>query len=261
MPLKIEICNHDSVVDPDGSCSLKELAKYYSLLVANVRSSYPDAEITIPQTRGDAWGQVTCTNPVDQRLTQDSIGLIAEGTYREWLRARAWMQPSREDILLSYKGGADFRGVDFCGVDLSNTSIPDINLNGAILRGATFHKTQLAGAQLRNATLYRADLRDADLTGANLAGANLANAKLQGAIMLNANFAESTGIRWAVCGWFSHGEIGRILLGVIVNGEARYFCGCFSGTEAELREYISKDPTLAPSRIAALEFVAAKLKE
>jgi hypothetical protein len=79
--------------------------------------------------------------------------------------------------------------------------------------------------------------------------------------MLNANLAESTGIRWAVCGWFSHGEIGRILLGVVINGEARYFCGCFSGTEAELREYILKgEAAYAPSRMAALEFVSATLK-
>jgi uncharacterized protein YjbI with pentapeptide repeats len=66
----------------------------------------------------------------------------------------------------------------------------------------------------------------ASLARANLARANLARANLEG-------------LKWVSVGWHGHGECGRTLTGLLVGGEAKYQCGCFYGTEAELRAYIA----------------------
>jgi hypothetical protein len=184
---------------------------------------------------------------------------------------------TKAELLAAYAAGQrNFSGVDLEGADLDDANLSGANLedaylpgaqlvganlSGANLSGANLECTNLLGANLSGANLKIANLLDANLSNANLKGANLAFVNLLGANLSGASLHNALGITWAYCGWTHHGECDRPLLGVIVNGEARYFCGCFSGTEAELREYISKDPTLAPSRIAALEFVAAKLKE
>ena len=82
----------------------------------------------------------------------------------------------------------------------------------------------------------RADLRHADLRSIN-------------------------GIRWAVCGWSEHGECGRQLLGVIVHEEIVLYCGCFMGSERELREYINNgDVEYKKSRRKAMNFVLGCLR-
>ncbi len=98
----------------------------------------------------------------------------------------------------------------------------------------------------------RADLSDADLSGANLSDADLSGADLRGAV----------GILRSECAWTDHGECGRTLLCVLVDSTPRYFCGCFAGTELELRAYISNGAEeLKASRTIALDFCAARMAE
>ena len=127
----------------------------------------------------------------------------------------------------------------------------------ADLRGANLYGADLSGANLRDANLYGADLsganhRDANLRGADLYGADLRGADLYGAV----------GILRSECAWTDHGECGRTLLCVLVGSTPRYFCGCFAGTELELRAYISNGAEeLKASRTIALDFCAARMAE
>lgn len=80
----------------------------------------------------------------------------------------------------------------------------------------------------------------ADLSGANLSGA--------------------VGVRHASAGGSGHGEAWRTLLCVVIDGEPRFFCGCFAGSTGALREYISKGAEeYRASRTLAMEFCLALL--
>ena len=124
--------------------------------------------------------------------------------------------------------------------------------NGADLSGANLSGADLSGADLSGASLSDANLSGANLSGANLSDANLYDADLYGAV----------GILRSECAWTDHGECGRTLLCVLVDSTPRYFCGCFAGTEMELRAYISNGAEeLKASRTIALDFCAARMAE
>ena len=121
----------------------------------------------------------------------------------------------------------------------------------AYLRGADLSGADLRGADLRGAYLSSANLRGADLSGAYLRGADLSGANLR-----DADLREARGVRLAACHWTAHGERGRLLNAVEIEGEVTFFCGCFQGNERSLREYISMhNPEHASSRTKALEFL------
>lgn len=130
------------------------------------------------------------------------------------------------------------------------------------------HRKWLAGeeggrrADLRGANLRNADLSDADLSYANLRYANLRNAALSNANLSNADLRGAEGILEAACEWTDHGECGRQLMCVLIDDSPRYYCGCFSGTEQELREYIAKgEEKLKASRTLAADFVSTRMTE
>ena len=94
------------------------------------------------------------------------------------------------------------------------------------------------------------------LAGEGGAQANLSAAQLSGANLSRANMQEVSGISVASCHWSGHGECGRQLLAVALPEGLRFYCGCFSGSAEELREYITTHHALyAPSRTKALEFL------
>lgn len=102
-------------------------------------------------------------------------------------------------------------------------------------------QADLAGADLRKADLTGADLRAADLTGAHL---------------MKSNLSQVIGIRVAACHWSGHGEQGRMVNAVELPSGIQFYCGCFSGNEKELREYITNgDPNLIGSRTRTLDFL------
>ena len=126
----------------------------------------------------------------------------------------------------------------------------------ADLRGADLQWTNLREADLQWANLQWASLRGADLSGANLRGADLSEANLSGA-----NLREAIGVTFAQCSFSAHGERGRQLLGVVIDGTLRLFCGCFSGTLAELDAYIEAgEECYKPSRKLARDFIAAAIE-
>ena len=93
----------------------------------------------------------------------------------------------------------------------------------------------------------------ADLIGANLRGANLRGADLSG----------SRGVhRFASVSFTGHGVCGRQLLGVKLKPRSAVvlYCGCFCGSEADLRLYIAEDlERFRLSRTLALDTVLALL--
>lgn len=83
--------------------------------------------------------------------------------------------------------------------------------------------------------------QEAEKMKANLNGADLSGAK---------------GIKYAQCSFDKHGECGRQLTGVIIDGNIILFCGCFKGTPNELQHYIANGkPELQQSRSIAMEFI------
>ena len=129
------------------------------------------------------------------------------------------------------------------------------DLHETNLSGANLHGANLSGANLSWANLRGADLRGADLRGANLSWANLSWANLRGA-----DLSGATGLRYAQCSFDAHGERGRQLSGVVIAGELRLFCGCFSGTLAELDAYIDKgEERYKATRKLARDFIVAAI--
>ena len=111
------------------------------------------------------------------------------------------------------------------------------------------------------ANLSEAALRRADLSGANLREANLREANLSGANLSGANLSGAKGIIYAQVSFNWHGERGRQLSAVKIGEELFLFCGCFKGSEDDLKKYIrdSKEEYIA-SRTSALNAVMSLIK-
>lgn len=140
--------------------------------------------------------------------------------------------------------GADLRGVKLFGADLRGANLFEADLFGADLRDV----------DLRGASLFGADLREANLIGADLRSTNLIDARLSGASLNRANLSMAKGVVYAQMSFAGHGEMGRQLLAVKIDEQIMFFCGCFQGTEADLREYIEDgNEELKASRTFALE--------
>lgn len=153
---------------------------------------------------------------------------------------------ARVDLAGAYLVGADFRGADLQGSDLARVDLARADLRGADLRGVDLEGAFLAGTDLRGASLRGACLREAYLARADLEGADLRGVDLE----------SICGPAYYSVGWSGHGELGRHLLAVVIGDELKFFCGCFSGTEKELRKYIEEgDKIYKKSRLRALEII------
>jgi hypothetical protein len=163
----------------------------------------------------------------------------------------------------SQRGGAraDLRGAflsraDLSGADLRGAYLRGANLSGAYLRGADLSAAQLSRADLSRAYLSAAQLSGADLSRANLSGANLHAAQLSGADLSGADLSEVRGVMVAACLWSAHGARGRQLTAVLLPDGLRFYCGCFNGSEQELRSYIANEGAqYRESRTKALDFL------
>ena len=151
---------------------------------------------------------------------------------------------------------AILKGADLSGADLSRADLSWANLSRADLSGADLSRADLSGANLSGANLSRADLSGADLSGANLSGANLSRADLSGA-----DLSEADGIEYAQVSFNWHGELGRQLSAIKIDGAVVLFCGCFKGSEEDLMAYIERgDEKYKQSRTVALNTVMSLIK-
>ena len=175
-------------------------------------------------------------------------------------------------LWLAGNGGecADLRGANLSSANLSLANLRGANLRGADLRWANLRWADLRGANLREADLSRANLslanlslanlRGANLSGSDLSEANLRGADLRGADPRGANLSEANGLCYAQCSFDAHGERGRQLSAVVIAGELRLFCGCFSGTLSELDAYIDNgEERYKATRKLAREFIVAAI--
>ena len=111
-------------------------------------------------------------------------------------------------------------------------------------------------ANLSDANLRGANLRGAYLSRADLSGAYLSRADLSGADLSGADLSEVLGVKVAACRWSSHGERGRQLSAVLLPDGLHFYCGCFNGSEQELRSYIANGGAqYVASRTKALDFL------
>ena len=87
------------------------------------------------------------------------------------------------------------------------------------------------------------------------------NAILKGANISWADLSEAKGIVYAQVSFNWHGERGRQLSAVKIGKEVFLFCGCFKGSEDDLKKYIrdSKEEYIA-SRTSALNAVMSLIK-
>ena len=148
---------------------------------------------------------------------------------------------------------ANLTGADLTWVGLRGANLMRANLTGADLTGANLTWVGLTGANLT-----RADLTGANLTRANLMRANLTGADLTGADLTGTDLTGVYPLTYAQVSFSSHGECGRMLTGVQQKGggPTHFYCGCFFGTEQDLRSYIAEGPdNLKSSRTLALETV------
>jgi uncharacterized protein YjbI with pentapeptide repeats len=93
-------------------------------------------------------------------------------------------------------------------------------------------------------------------------GCNLDGASLIGASLIGASLNRALGVIRASCSWTDHGERGRQLLAVRIDGKNVYFCGCFKGSIKKLREYIKNgEEKYRASRTIAADFASARMAE
>ena len=145
---------------------------------------------------------------------------------------------------------------DLKNVDLSNIDLQRVDLRYANLRNANLELTGLEGSDMSGADLTKSNLRNANLRNVNLMLADLEGADLTGVNLAGAHVDRLLGVNYAVCGFAGHGECGRTLLAIEINSEVILFCGCFKGTEQELRYYIEEGTAkFKDSRLLALETV------
>ena len=165
----------------------------------------------------------------------------------------------------------DLRSANLRGVTLSYANISYANLSSANLRYANLIGTDLCGTNLNDTNLSHtnlshANLREANLSNADVSFANLSYANVLDANLVNVNLNATTlqmlnGYITAQASWAMHGECGRMLTGIIINNEARYFCGCFSGNGAELLNFIDEGrKQYKDSRLRVFKFISECLE-
>ncbi len=178
-------------------------------------------------------------------------------SHAEWLAGRDGKQANLIGANLS---GTDLTGADLRGANLSKANLTGTNLSKANLSGTDLSGTDLSEADLSWTSLRVANLSEANLSKTNLTGANLTGATLSEADLSVANLSETKGVLYAQCSFSAHGERGRQLLAVVIGDQPRFFCGCFTGTLAELDAYIkSGDAKYKATRRLARNFVRAAL--
>ena len=139
-------------------------------------------------------------------------------------------------------------------------SIEEVVIN-AISSGADLREADLRRADLRRADLRGANLSEADLSEADLIGADLSGADLIGADLSEADLSEAVGIIYAQVSFNWHGELGRQLSAIKIDGDIVLFCGCFKGSVDDLIEYIEGgDEEYKHSRTVALNTVMSLIK-
>ena len=125
------------------------------------------------------------------------------------------------------------------------------------VEAAVANRASLVGARLDGASLDGASLDRASLVGASLVGASLVGASLVGARLDRARL-DGAGHTWAQVSFKGHGEYGRMLTALVrkKGDEPELFCGCFTGSFADLEEYIAEgNPKLRRTRTLAMETV------
>ena len=155
-----------------------------------------------------------------------------------------------EAIKAALKDKKSLRSADLCSADLCSAN----------LRSADLCYANLCYADLRYANLSYANLSYANLSYANLSSANLSSANLSSAYLSSANLCSadlrSALHRYSQIAFTGHGECGRMLTAIQLkaDGPIIFFCGCFTGTEKQLRAYIADgDAHLRKTRLLALE--------
>ena len=157
--------------------------------------------------------------------------------------------------------GANLREANLSGANLSGANLSEANLSEANLSGADLSGADLSGANLSGANLSGANLSGADLSGADLRRADLSGANLRGAFLSGAFLSEAVGITFAQVSFNWHGEIGRQLSAIKIDGDIVLFCGCFKGSVDDLIEYIEGgDEKYKHSRTVALNTVMSLIK-
>ena len=191
-------------------------------------------------------------------IFRDNSQLIKEAVINAILKGAnlSWADLSEANLRW-----ANLSWADLSEANLSWANLSDANLRGANLRGANLRDANLSEANLRGANLRDANLSGANLSGANLSDANLSEANLSGANLSDANLSEAKGIIYAQVSFNWHGERGRQLSAVKIGEEVFLFCGCFKGSEDDLKKYIrdSKEEYIA-SRTSALNAVMSLIK-
>ena len=130
------------------------------------------------------------------------------------------------------------------------------------VKAAVKSRADLSGANLSGANLYGANLSGANLYGADLSGANLSGANLSRADLSRADLYGANLYAYAQVCFKSHGECGRMLTAIRQKegDEPRLFCGCFTGSFADLEKYIADGkPELRKTRTLAMNAVREML--
>jgi Pentapeptide repeats (9 copies)/Pentapeptide repeats (8 copies) len=215
-----------------------------------------------------------------------------------WCKLGRLCIPKDTDLRYALMIGTDLSGLHLEGVALSRADLAqavfrkakltDMNLYESRLTSATFDQAQLRNITFRegrmeNASFFKAsmcnvqflhaDLRltvfnaarvessklsSCDCTGCNFTGAKL----VDDTIIKSTTLQQVQGLRYAQVSFTGFGANNRMLTAYETASGIRYSCGCFEGTEKELRAFIKYDNLgLTASRMKALRIVTRLIND
>jgi hypothetical protein len=158
--------------------------------------------------------------------------------------------------------GGRWSGVRVDRCDFSNSNFFDMIICCCPLRGS-----DLRGVAMADVVVVKGEIKKCNMTGASVSrvmfsGTSFSDVDLEDAIFDGVCMSEVVGMDYASVSFPGHGEIGRLLLAVRHGSGVLYHCGCFHGTEEELREYIDNHNVFyVKSRMLALETVKGLLEK
>lgn len=123
----------------------------------------------------------------------------------------------------------------------------------AIVQNNRFDGTDFSYSNFKQTDLSSSTFKFCRLDGATIELAILTNVQLHGTIFWGVFY------RFAKVAFTNHGQCGRELIAIRQNNQdspIQLFCGCFTGTEEALRDFIAKgSQDMAKTRLLALETV------
>jgi uncharacterized protein YjbI with pentapeptide repeats len=156
--------------------------------------------------------------------------------------------------------------IDFKYLNLAHLKLQVSNVENCLFQGVDLSCTKITSTFFKNCRFISTTFSKAQLTNSSFVNCRFDRVAFNGADLAETSFsscqtADGVYVNHAQVAFGSHGQQGRRLTAMQFGKVVTYDCGCFKGTEKELKRYIKDNsPAWKESRLAALLAVNTLLK-